>query len=96
MNVCEACAENGGDRFVKDVVPGSKNDMDPGWELDYELNPVAVEQEQEAFFEQVSDLLTSLIHKTLKDANGNDMKVLVLGTTRHTEEVWYRSEQRVE
>ena len=76
MNVCEACFNNGGERFIKDVEPGTANAEDPGWELDYELNPRAVETDQEGFFVQLSGLLTSLTHRTLKDANGEDMKSL--------------------
>ena len=76
MNVCEACYENGGERFVTPVLPDSKNWNDPGWELDYELDAGAVERDQMGFFEQLSDLMTSLTHKTLKHSNGEQMKVL--------------------
>ena len=76
MNICEDCDANGGERFLRDVVPGGPYDTAPGWDLPYELNPVAVEQDQEGFFDQVSEFMTSLTHKTLKDSNGEDMKVL--------------------
>jgi len=76
MNICENLVVNGGEQFVRDVVPGGPYDRAPGWELSIELDPEAVEQDQEGFFNKVSDFMTPLTHKTLKDSNGEKMKVL--------------------